>query len=145
MIFPEQNMSRDFQLVASLQRFSLGHRYAERYWILVQLPINLLRACFCDTRLWKRLRLSDSRMNNRRSRVNPAHFKRAAQCDFRLVTQSLTHVESFFERLRTGRFQVHGYNDSFVTAPAFIHGAERRRSTAVKRRPYWAIDKIVVT
>jgi hypothetical protein len=61
-----------------------------------------------------------------------------------LVSQSLTHIESFFERLRTGRFQVHGYNDSFVAAPAFIHGAERRRGTAFKRKGIRAIDKIVM-
>src|SRR5437867_8335899 len=62
----------------------------------------------------------------------------------KLVSQRLTHVESFCERLRTGCFQVHGYNDSFVAAPAFIRGAERGCGTAFKRKGIRSIDKFVM-
>jgi hypothetical protein len=56
----------------------------------------------CRGRRWIDRKAAGEAVRDRAITSQPRAIQGAAQCDLRLVSQSLTHIESFFERLRTG-------------------------------------------
>ena len=53
-------------------------------------------------RRWIDRKAAGEAVRDRAITSQPRALQGAAQCDLRLVSQSLTHIESFLERLRTG-------------------------------------------